>query len=112
MTSRTTHSIATRSIATGAAALLVASGLTVGKEVAVASAETAECATAQTLPCNNINTGLQNYDLTKEALGDGTVAAGGTVTSRATASGSGAVVTRIDDLYPAGFELVRARESV
>ena len=34
------------------------------------------------------------------------------MTFRTAASGAGALVTRIDDVHPAGFELVWARESV
>lgn len=109
MTSRTT-----RSIATGAAALLIASGLAVGTGAAVASAapDTSACATAQTVTFNDINTVWTNYHLNKEVVGDGTAAPGGTVTFRTTVSGAGALVSRIDDFHPAGFELVQARSSV
>lgn len=69
MTSRTT-----RSIATGAAALLIASGLAVGTGAAVASAVPSVCATAQTVTFNDINTGFFDYKLNKEVVGDGTAA--------------------------------------
>lgn len=107
MTSRTT-----RSIATGAAALLIASGLAVGTGAAVAGAVPSACATAQTVTFNDINTLGTNYYLNKEVVGDGTAAPGGTVTFRTTVSGAGALVTAIQDFHPAGFELVQARSSV
>lgn len=120
MTSRTTRSIATRSITTrsittGAAALLVASGLAVGAGAAVATAapaDTANCATAQTVTFSDWGTLGTKYHLNKEVVGDGTAAPGSTVTFRTTVSGAGALVSRIDDFHPAGFELVRARSSV
>lgn len=114
MTSRTL-----RSLATGAAALLVASGLAAGTGAGVAGAEpvtaeptATECATSQTVTFNDASTLWTDYHLTKEVVGDGTAAPGGTVTFRTTVSGAGALVGRIDDFHPAGFELVRARESV
>ncbi|MBB1023692.1 MULTISPECIES: hypothetical protein [unclassified Dietzia] len=107
MTSRTT-----RSIATGAAALLIASGLSVGTNAAVASAAPSSCATAQTVTFNDPSTLWTDYHLNKEVVGDGTAAPGGMVTFRTTVSGAGALVSGIEDFHPAGFELVQARSSV
>src|SRR5699024_3895306 len=53
-----------------------------------------------------------NYYLNKEVVGDGTAAPGSEVTFRTTISGAGALMSRLDDFHPVGFELVRARESV
>ncbi|MDX2358763.1 hypothetical protein [Dietzia sp. PP-33] len=102
----------TRSVATGAAALLIASGMTVGTGAAIAGAAPAACATTQTVTFNDINTAWTNYTLHKEVVGDGTAAPGGTVTFRTTVSGAGALIDRIEDYHPEGFELVQARESV
>lgn len=108
---------ATRTIAASAAALLIASGLTVGTGAAVASADEADtdvanCAIAQSVTFNDISTAWTDYTLTKEVVGDGTAAPGGKVTFRTTASGAGALISQLEDFHPAGFELVKARHSV
>ena len=108
---------ATRSIAGSAVALMIASGLTVGTGAAVASADetntdVANCALEQSVTYNDASTLWTDYTLTKEVVGDGTAAPGGEVTFRTTASGAGALVTRLDDFHPEGFELVGARHSV
>lgn len=112
MTTRATHTIAG-----SAAALMIASGLTVGTGVAVASADeanadVANCALTQSVTFNDISTAWTDYTLTKEVVGDGTAAPGGEVTFRTTARGAGALVTQLEDFHPAGFELVEARHSV
>lgn len=52
------------------------------------------------------------YFLTKEVIGEDTVAPGGQVTYRTTVRGGGALIDRIEDFHPQGFGLVSARESV
>lgn len=97
-------------LAMGTAALMAVSGLTVGTATASAQVtDTSQCKTSQTV---NYRWALSDYYLTKEVVGDGTVAPGGTVTFQTTVSGAGALVSRIDDFHPEGFVLVNARESV
>ena len=102
-----------KTVALGAAALMTLSGLTTG--VATASAQptdTSACKTSQTAERSWAGSFGSKYYLNKEVVGDGTAAPGGQVTFRTTISGAGALVSRLDDFHPAGFELVRARESV
>lgn len=102
-----------KTIALGAAALMALSGLTVGTATASAQAtDTSQCKTSQTAIHNWGGSFWTDYHLTKEVLNGGTAAPGGEVTFRTTVSGTGGLITRIEDYHPAGFELVRARESV
>lgn len=91
---------------------MVASGVTVGTGAAIAGADTSQCDTSQRVTFSDWGTLGTRYHLDKEVVGDGTAAPGGTVTFRTTVSGAGALVSRIDDFHPEGFELVRARSSV
>ncbi len=86
------------------------SGVVVGG-AATASAQTAQCATSQTKTFSGLWSLGTEYHLTKEVVGNGTAAPGGTVTFRTTVSGAGALVNRIDDFHPEGFVLVSARQS-
>lgn len=101
-----------RSVAAGAAAVMVAAGLSVSTGAAVASADTSQCGLAQTATYRGLDTLGTNYYLSKEVLGDGTAAPGGTVTFQTTVTGAGALVRRIDDIHPEGFQLTKARSSV
>lgn len=109
-----THSRIRAALATAAAASFVAGAAIVGPSAAVASAETntANCATSQTKTYKWPGSIGTTYKLTKEVVGSAKVAPGGTVTYRTTVSGAGALVTKIADFHPAGFELKEARESV
>lgn len=101
-----------KTIALGAAALMALSGLTVGTATASAQTDTSQCKTSQTAQRSWAGSWGTRYYLTKEVVGNGTAAPGGEVTFRTTIRGAGALVTRLDDFHPEGFELVRARESV
>lgn len=102
-----------KTVALGAAALMALSGLTVGTATASAQAtDTSKCATSQKVERSWAGSFGTSYYIEKEVVGDGTAAPGGEVTFRTTVSGAGALVREIVDYHPAGFELVRARESV
>lgn len=102
----------TKMVALGAAALMTLSGLTVGTATASAQTDTSQCKTSQTAEKRWAGSLGTRYYLTKEVVGNGTAAPGGEVTFRTTVRGAGALVSRLDDFHPEGFELVRARESV
>ena len=99
-------------VAIGAAALMATAGQVVVTPTAVAQADTSQCETSQTAERSWAGSLGTKYYLNKEVVGDGTAAPGGEVTFRTTISGAGALVSRLDDFHPEGFELVRARESV
>lgn len=101
-----------KTIALGAAALMVLSGLTVSTATASAQTDTSQCQTSQKVERSWAGSLGTRYYIEKEVVGDGTAAPGGEVTFRTTVSGAGALVREIVDYHPAGFELVRARESV
>ena len=101
-----------KTIALGAAALMVLSGLTVGTATASAETDTSQCQTSQKVERSWAGSLGTRYYIEKEVVGDGKAAPGGEVTFRTTVSGAGALVREIVDYHPAGFELVRARESV
>lgn len=102
-----------KAVAVGAAALMALSGVVVGgAATASAQTDTSACKTSQTKTRSWAGSLGTKYTMTKEVVGDGTAAPGGTVTFRTTVSGAGALVSRIDDFHPEGFELVKARESV
>ena len=101
-----------KTIALGAAALMVLSGLTVSTATASAQTDTSQCQTSQKVERRWGGSLGTRYYIEKEVVGDGTAAPGGEVTFRTTVSGAGALVREIVDYHPAGFELVRARESV
>ena len=102
-----------RTTATLIAALAAAALLPATAATAVAEpTTTANCATSQTRTFSWLGSAGTDYHLTKEVVGDGTAAPGGTVTFRTTASGAGALVNRLEDFHPEGFVLVSARESV
>jgi len=105
-----------RILAASAAALLVATGMSVSTTAAVAGAapavDTSECRTSQTATFSWAGSLGTKYHLTKEVLEGGRAAPGATITFRTTVRGAGALITRIDDVHPAGFELVSARHSV
>ena len=100
-----------KTVVLGAAALMALSGLTVGTATASAQADTSRCKTSQTVD-HRWTGSVGTYKLNKLVVGDGTAAPGGEVTFRTTVSGPGGLISRIEDFHPAGFELVRARESV
>lgn len=97
-----------KTVAMSAAALMALSGMVGGAATASAQTNTSACKTSQT---KTYSWAGSKYYLTKEVVGDGTAAPGGTVTFRTTVSGAGALVSRLDDFHPAGFVLVNARES-
>ena len=101
-----------KTIALGAAALMALSGLTAGTATASAQTDTSQCQTSQKVERRWGGSLGTRYYIEKEVVGDGTAAPGGEVTFRTTVSGAGALVREIVDYHPAGFELVRARESV
>ncbi|WP_256820415.1 hypothetical protein [Dietzia sp. Die43] len=103
---------ARRTTATLAATLMAAALLPATAATASAEPVPAACATSQTRTFAWPGSLGTEYYLTKEVVGDGTAAPGGTVTFRTTVSGNGALVTRIEDFHPQGFVLVGARESV
>lgn len=102
-----------KTVALGAAALMALSGLTAGTATASAQpTDTSKCETSQKVERSWGGSLGTKYYIEKEVVGDGTAAPGGEVTFRTTVSGAGALVREIVDYHPAGFELVRARESV
>lgn len=107
-----TTSRTTRTAATLAATLMAAAILPATAGTAAAEPSTANCATSQTQTFSWPGSLGTDYHLTKEVVGSGEVAPGGSVTFRTTVSGAGALVTRIEDFHPEGFVLVNARESV
>lgn len=100
-----------KTVAMSAAALMALSGMVGGAATASALTDTSACKTSQTKTYSWAGSLGTNYYLSKEVVGDGTAAPGGTVTFRTTVSGAGALVNRIDDFHPAGFVLINARES-
>ena len=102
-----------KTVAMGAAALMALSSLTAGAATASAQpTDTSKCETSQKVERSWGGSLGTKYYIEKEVVGDGTAAPGGEVTFRTTVSGAGALVREIVDYHPAGFELVRARESV
>ncbi|AWH92892.1 hypothetical protein [Dietzia lutea] len=95
-----------------AAALLPATAAIASADPTPTADSPATCATSQTRTFSWPGSLGTDYHLTKEVVGDGTAAPGGTVTFRTTVSGAGALVTRIEDFHPQGFITVSARESV
>lgn len=94
-----------------AATVLVASGAVLGLGSSVASAEPA-CARTQSVTSSWAGSLWTPYTLSKEVSGDGTAAAGHTVTYVTRVSGSGSLVNEIRDYHPLGFQLVSARLNV
>lgn len=101
-----------RLIALSAAALMAVTGLTTGVATASAQASTENCVTSRTVDHSWAGVLGTTYSVNKEVVGDGTAAPGGEVTFRTTVTGAGAMINRIQDFHPEGFELVRARHSV
>lgn len=100
-------------LALGAATLMAVSGMSVGTATASAqAANPSNCKASQTVERSWAGSLGSKYYINKEVVGNGTAAPGGEVTFRTTVSGAGALVTRIDDFHPEGFEFIRARESV
>ncbi|WP_305093942.1 hypothetical protein [Prescottella sp. R16] len=101
-----------RRLAAATASLAVlAGGITVGLGASVAQAAPA-CALSQSVTEKWAGSLGTPYTVSKEIVGDGTVAPGGTVTYLTKVSGSGALVNEIRDFHPAGFQLVKARLNV
>ncbi|WP_092808600.1 hypothetical protein [Rhodococcus globerulus] len=98
-------------VATTASLVLLATGVTVGLGASVAQAAPA-CALTQSVTESWAGSLGTPYTVSKEVVGDGTVAPGQTVTYLTKVSGSGALVSQIRDFHPAGFELVKARLNV
>ncbi|MDI9914567.1 hypothetical protein [Rhodococcus sp. IEGM 1379] len=98
-------------VATTASLALLAAGVTVGMGAGIASASPA-CALTQSVTDRWAGSFGTPYTLSKEVAGDGTVAAGHTVTYLTKVSGSGALVNEMRDFHPAGFQLVKARVNV
>ncbi|WP_333618821.1 hypothetical protein [Dietzia sp.] len=101
-------------LASTAAVSLLAGGaaIALGAPAASAADSTANCKTSQTKTYKWAGSFGTDYTLTKEVVGDATVAPGGTVTYRTTVEGAGALISKITDFHPAGFQLTSARESV
>ncbi|WP_420880113.1 hypothetical protein [Rhodococcus sp. (in: high G+C Gram-positive bacteria)] len=101
-----------RRLAAATASLAVlAGGVTVGLGASVAQAAPA-CALKQSVTDDWPGSVWTPYTVSKEVVGDGKVAPGGTVTYLTKVSGSGALVNQIRDFHPAGFQLVKARLNV
>jgi len=100
-----------RAAAVVASAALVAGGVTVGLGASAAQAAPA-CALNQSVTSKWAGSLWTPYTVSKEVVGDGTVAPGQTVTYLTKVSGSGALVNEIRDFHPAGFQLVKARLNV
>lgn len=98
-------------VATAASLAMLATGVTVGLGASVAQAAPA-CQTSQSITSNWAGSFGTNYTLSKEIVGDGTVAPGQTVTYSTKVTGSGATVSGIWDYHPAGFVLEKARLNV
>ncbi|WP_430332861.1 hypothetical protein [Rhodococcus sp. ACT016] len=98
-------------VATTASLALLAAGITVGLGASVAQAAPA-CALNQSVTDKWAGSLWTPYTVSKEVVGDGTVAPGQTVTYITKVSGSGALVNEIRDFHPAGFQLVKARLNV
>lgn len=98
-------------VATTASLVLLATGVTVGLGASVAQASPA-CALSQSVTDDWAGSWGLPYTVSKEVVGDGTVAPGQTVTYLTKVSGSGALVNQIRDFHPAGFQLVKARLNV
>ncbi|MGW8591822.1 hypothetical protein ACWGLC_08980 [Dietzia sp. NPDC055877] len=101
-----------KTVALGAAALMALSGLTTGVATASAQPNTENCVTSRTVDHDWLGVLGTTYSVNKEVVGDGTAAPGGEVTFRTTVTGAGALINRIQDFHPEGFELVSARHSV
>ncbi len=98
-------------VATTTSLVLLAAGVTVGLGASVAQAAPA-CALSQSVTDSWPGSVWTDYTVSKEVVGDGTVAPGQTVTYITKVSGSGALVNEIRDFHPAGFQLVKARLNV
>ncbi|MDH6676614.1 hypothetical protein M2284_000802 [Rhodococcus sp. LBL1] len=98
-------------VATTASLALLAAGITVGLGTSVAQAAPA-CGLSQSVTDSWPGSFGTPYTVSKEVVGDGTVAPGHTVTYLTKVSGSGALVNEIRDFHPAGFQLVKARLNV
>lgn len=98
-------------VATTASLAVLAAGFTVGLGASAAQAAPA-CALKQSVTEKWAGSLGTPYTLSKEVVGNGTVAAGHTVTYLTKVSGSGALVNEIRDFHPAGFQLVKARLNV
>ncbi|MFC9515030.1 hypothetical protein ACFTSD_04810 [Nocardiaceae bacterium NPDC056970] len=100
-----------RVVAATASMAVIAGGITVGLGASVAQAAPA-CALSQSVTDSWAGSFGLPYTVSKEIVGDGTVAPGQTVTYLTKVSGSGALVSEIRDFHPAGFQLVKARLNV
>ncbi|WP_137723318.1 hypothetical protein [Prescottella subtropica] len=103
-----TRPLTRRIAASAAAAAIVAGGITVG--TGVASAAPTECGT-QASQVFAGPAGLVKIKLTKQVIGDGTVAPGGTVSYKITVgkeSGTATLLRSMTDYFPAGFTLQSA----
>lgn len=101
-----------KAVAVGAAALMALSGLAVGTATASAQTNTENCVTSRTVDHDWLGVLGTTYSVNKEVVGDGTAVPGGEVTFRTTVTGAGALINRVQDFHPEGFELVHARHSV
>ncbi|WP_420880186.1 hypothetical protein [Rhodococcus sp. (in: high G+C Gram-positive bacteria)] len=100
-----------RVVAATASMAVIAGGITVGLGASVAQAAPA-CALNQSVTEEWPGSFGTPYTVSKEVVGDGKVAPGGTVTYLTKVSGSGALVSQIRDFHPDGFQLVKARLNV
>lgn len=98
-------------VAATASMAMIAAGVTVGLGASVAQAAPA-CALSQSVTDSWAGSLGTPYTVSKEVVGDGTVAPGHTVKYLTKVSGSGALVNQIRDFHPAGFQLVQARLNV
>ncbi|WP_182346757.1 hypothetical protein [Tomitella gaofuii] len=103
----------TRIAAAGASAALIATGMSVAVGTGVASAYDAEtCTTSAQREYSNAGSLGTHYYLSKEIVGDGTVAPDGTITFLIKGWGASAMINELTDYHPAGFELVKAELNV
>lgn len=102
-----------RLAAAGAGAALIASGMSVAVGTGVASAYDAEtCSTSAQRHYDNLGSFGTKYYLSKEVVGDGTVAPDGTVTFLIKSWGAGALINELRDFHPEGFTLEKAEINV
>jgi fimbrial isopeptide formation D2 family protein len=105
-----------RTASVAAVAALLAGGLAVGAGTAAAagSVDLGSSAAAEQQP-HSATKKADNISVTKQVVGDGTVAPGQKVTYRTTfsvPSGLDRYITKIKDIHPAGFQYVQGTASI
>lgn len=100
-------------VAAGAGAALIATGMSVAAGTGVAGAYDAEtCSTSAERHYANAGSLGTKYYISKEVVGDGTVAPDGTVSFLIKSWGAGALIDELRDFHPAGFTLEKAEINV